>query len=185
MCFINSIEECIVCCIDVCGQVAKTEPSEKDKWNRMCISQANIPKNSICATMWLLRACTTVCTAHKHVYTHTYAVYTPHVYAAFSSLCECVCACVFVRESVSLMYFVFRDTLAFLEHVVLCGFMSLLRYSHFSAFISLPLSLRVALAAFSEYFSLIRFLSAQTSFLILFFSHYTIYNNSDAIVFYL
>lgn len=41
MCFINSIEECIVCeCIP--GQVAKTEPNEKDKWNRMCVDPRQI-----------------------------------------------------------------------------------------------------------------------------------------------
>lgn len=64
-----------------------------------------------------------------------------------------------------------NETLCILKHVVLCGFMSLLRYSHF-----FPL-----LLFGSAFTHSIQFYSHSSAL----FSHYTIYNNSDTIVFYL
>lgn len=66
----------------------------KDKWNRMYISQANIPKSSICDTMWLLTAFTTHTHTDMHIHIlHTHTPHTPHI--CMQQLCDCVSVCVY------------------------------------------------------------------------------------------
>lgn len=128
ICFINSIEKWI----ERPGS-EKNEPSEKTNGTGICINtyvstypSANIPK-----TQYAIQ-CDFVWEPSLDTHTRTHSVY-------WAFRCVCVRAYYFCARMYSVDVLALQDTLAFLEHVVLCGFMSLLRYSHFSAFLNLPL----------------------------------------------